>query len=244
MFQRYQNQSSAHMRAAQQAQSDSAAYDQGLRTYMMKVYNYMASAILLTGFVALATAQSETLLQTIFNTPLQWVVMLAPLAFVMVLSFGINKMSSGTMQIVFWAFAATMGLSLASIFVVYTGTSIARTFFITAAAFGGLSLWGYTTKRNLSGMGSFLTMGLIGLILASVVNIFLQSSMMEFIISCIGVLIFSGLIAYDTQRIRQEYYMMAGGEMMAKGAIMSATSLYLDFVNLFMFLLRFLGNRE
>ena len=231
-------------RAAGMARSQEATFDAGLRSYMLKVYNYMASALLVTGIVALLTSQSSTMINAIYGTPLQWVVMLAPLGFVLALSFGINKMSSGTMQLVFWAFAATMGLSLSWIMLVYTGESVARTFFVTASAFGGLSLYGYTTKRNLSGMGSFLMMGLFGLIIASIVNFFLASSMMSFVISVVGVLIFSGLIAYDTQRIRQEYYMMSTGEMAKKGAIMSAVSLYLDFINLFLFLLRFLGDRE
>lgn len=231
-------------RSAGMARSQEATFDAGLRSYMLKVYNYMASALLVTGIVALVTSQSPAMINAIYGTPLQWVVMLAPLAFVMVLSFGIQKMSSGTMQIVFWAFAATMGLSLSWVMLAYTGESVARTFFITAAAFGGLSLYGYTTKRNLSGMGSFLTMGLFGLIIASIVNFFLASSMMSFVISVVGVLIFSALIAYDTQRIREEYYMMSTGEMVQKGAIMSAVSLYLDFINLFLFLLRFLGDRE
>jgi FtsH-binding integral membrane protein len=173
-----------------------------------------------------------------------WVVALSPLAFVLVLSFGINKLSVSTAQIVFWAFAAVMGLSLSSIFLVYTDASIAKVFFITAATFGAMSLWGYTTKRDLTGMGSFLMMGLIGLIIAMVVNIFLQSSMLEFAISAIGVLIFVGLTAYDTQRIKESYSASFGTDVLAKGAIMGALSLYLDFINLFMMLLRLFGNRE
>ncbi|WP_374762929.1 Bax inhibitor-1/YccA family protein [Yunchengibacter salinarum] len=224
--------------------AQSAAYDEGLRAYMLKVYNYMASGVLLTGIVAMFASQSDALMGAIFGTGLKWIVMLAPLAFVMVLSFGVNKMSSSTLQMIFWAFSATMGLSLASIFLVYTGESIARTFFITAASFGALSLYGYTTKRDLSGFGTFLFMGLIGIILASIVNLFLQSSMLQFIVSVAGVLIFAGLTAFDTQRIKQSYYMMSSGEAVAKGAIMGAVALYLDFINLFMFLLQFLGNRE
>ncbi|NVJ97688.1 MAG: Bax inhibitor-1/YccA family protein [Alphaproteobacteria bacterium] len=215
---------------------------------MLKVYNYMASGVLLTGIVAMlfgnALLGSQELVQTVYGSPLRWVLALAPLAFVMVMSFGVHKMSSGTLQMIFWAFATVMGLSLASIFLVYTGESVARTFFITAASFGALSLYGYTTKKDLSGMGTFLFMGLIGLIIASIVNIFMASSMMQFVISVVGVLIFAGLTAYDTQRIKQSYYMMATGEAVAKGAIMGAVSLYLDFVNLFMYLLSFLGNRE
>ena len=228
--------------------TQTAEFDEGLRAYMLKVYNYMASGVLLTGIVAMVFGNmlmgSQELVQTVYGSPLRWVLALAPLAFIMVMSFGVQKMSSGTLQMVFWAFATVMGLSLASIFLVYTGESIARTFFITAASFGALSLYGYTTKKSLSGMGTFLFMGLIGLIIASVVNIFMQSSMMQFVISVAGVLIFAGLTAYDTQRIKHSYYMMATGEAVAKGAIMGAVSLYLDFVNLFMYLLSFLGNRE
>lgn len=228
--------------------AQTAEFDEGLRAYMLKVYNYMASGVLLTGIVAMlfgnALLGSQELVQTVYGSPLRWVLALAPLAFVMVMSFGVHKMSSGTLQMIFWAFATVMGLSLASIFLVYTGESVARTFFITAASFGALSLYGYTTKKDLSGMGTFLFMGLIGLIIASIVNIFMASSMMQFVISVVGVLIFAGLTAYDTQRIKQSYYMMATGEAVAKGAIMGAVSLYLDFVNLFMYLLSFLGNRE
>lgn len=224
--------------------TQTAEYDEGLRAYMLKVYNYMASGVLLTGIVAMLVGSSPTMLNAIFNSGLHWIVALAPLAFVMVMSFGVHKMKSSTLQMIFWAFAATMGVSMAWIFAAYTGTSIARTFFITAASFGALSLYGYTTKKNLSGMGTFLFMGLIGLIIASIVNIFMASSMLQFVISVAGVLIFAGLTAYDTQRIKQSYYMMATGEAVAKGAIMGAVNLYLDFVNLFMFLLQFLGNRE
>ena len=228
---------------AQTAQQ-AAEYDEGLRSYMLKVYNYMTSGILLTGIVALFVGTSPDILNAIYGSGLHWLVALAPLAFIMVMSFGVHKMSSGTLQLVFWAFAAVMGVSMAWIFAAYTGTSIARTFFITAASFGALSLYGYTTKKSLSGFGTFLFMGLIGLIIASVVNIFLGSNMLQFIISVAGVLIFAGLTAYDTQRIKESYYMMATGEAVAKGAIMGALNLYLDFVNLFMFLLQFLGNRE
>jgi FtsH-binding integral membrane protein len=239
------------------------AIDEGLRSYMLKVYNYMGIGLVVTGLVAYfgnalamtadpaaAAAQlpnGEILTQwgvLLYTTPLMWVVALSPLAFVLVLSFGINKLSVSTAQIVFWAFAAVMGLSLSSIFLVYTDASIAKVFFITAATFGAMSLWGYTTKRDLTGMGSFLMMGLIGLIIAMVVNIFLQSSMLEFAISAIGVLIFVGLTAYDTQRIKESYSASFGTDVLAKGAIMGALSLYLDFINLFMMLLRLFGNRE
>ncbi len=224
--------------------AQTAEYDEGLRAYMLKVYNYMTSGVLLTGIVAMLVGTNEALLNAIYGSGLHWIVALAPLAFVMVMSFGVHKMKSSTLQMIFWAFAATMGVSMAWIFAAYTGTSIARTFFITAASFGALSLYGYTTKKSLSGMGTFLFMGLIGLLIAMVVNIFLGSSMLQFIISVAGVLIFAGLTAYDTQRIKESYHMMATGEAVAKGAIMGAVNLYLDFVNLFMFLLQFLGNRE
>ncbi len=225
-----------------------AEFDAGLRKYMLSVYNYMASGVLLTGIVAMVFGNLMTgnpdLYQTLFASPLRWVLALAPVAYVMVLSFGINKLSAGALQAVFWAFAATMGVSISWIFMHFTDASIARVFFITAAAFGGLSLFGYTTKRNLSGLGAFLVMGVIGLVIAVVVNAFLQSTMMQFIISVAGVLIFAGLTAYDTQRIKQSYYMMSSGQMAAKGAIMGAVSLYLDFINMFMFLLQLFGNRE
>lgn len=220
------------------------AVDAGLRAYMLKVYNYMASAMLLTGMVAYATAHSPTMMQAIFGTPLFWVVVLAPLGLVFALSFGIQRMKASTAQTIFWIYAGLMGLSLASIFVAFTGTSIARVFFITAAAFGGLSLYGYTTKRDLSGFGTFLVMGLIGLIVASVVNLFLNSTGLQFVISAAGVLIFAGLTAYDTQSIKQLYLASDSSEAAAKKSIMGALRLYLDFLNLFIFLLQFLGERR
>ena len=224
-------------------------YDEGLRSYMLGIYNYMATALAVTGIsaIGLATwAQSNpAVANAVYNSPLKWVLMLAPLAFVMVISFGINKLSKAAATGVFYAFAAVMGASMSWIFMVYSLGSISQTFFVTAAAFAGLSLYGYTTKRVLSGMGSFLMMGLIGLILAMVVNIFLQSSALGFAISAIGVLIFAGLTAYDTQRLKHMYDSVAhNGEMMAKASIMGALSLYLNFVNMFMFLLSFMGNRE
>jgi FtsH-binding integral membrane protein len=225
-----------------------AVIDEGLRSYMLKVYNYMGIGLVVTGLVAYFTSQwalsSPANAELIYGSPLAWVIMLSPLAFVLVLSFGINKLSTGTAQILFWAFAAVMGLSLSSIFLVYTGASIAKVFFITAATFGAMSLWGYTTKRDLTGMGTFLFMGLIGLIIAMLVNIFLQSSALEFAISAIGVLIFVGLTAYDTQKIKESYSASFGADVLTKGAIMGALSLYLDFINLFMMLLRLFGNRE
>ena len=236
------------------AQPQASTVDAGLRSYMLRIYNYMASGLALTGITALLASQSEAFLSAVYHmeggyitgmSGLGWLVALAPLGFVLALSFGIQKMKSSTAQMVFWAFAVVMGLSMANIFLLYTGESIARTFFITAGTFGAMSLWGYTTKRDLSGMGSFLFMGLIGLILASVVNIFLQSSMMAFVISVIGVLVFVGLTAYDTQRLKNMYYQISGhGEALAKASIMGALSLYLDFINMFIFLLQLIGDRR
>ena len=218
-------------------------YDEGLRSYMLSIYNYMASAVLLTGIVA-AGAAATGLAYVFASGPLMWIVSLAPLGFILAMSFGLHKMSYGTLQVVFWAFATVMGLSMSTIFLVFTGESIAVTFFATAAAFAGLSLWGYTTKKDLSGFGSFLIMGVIGLIVASLINLFLQSGPMAFVISGLGVLIFAGLTAYDTQRLKNDYQYLRGTEFMGKAVIMGATSLYLDFVNMFMFLLQFLGSRE
>jgi len=222
-----------------------AAYDAGLRSYMLSVYNYMASGVLLTGIVAMLFAQSGLAFQILAGPGiLKYVLMFAPLVFVMVLSFGINRLSTGTAQMLYWAYAAVMGLSMASIFLVYTGTSIAQTFFATAAAFAGLSLFGYTTKKDLSGFGTFLIMGVVGLLVASVINIFLKSSALDFAVSAIGVLLFAGLTAYDTQKIKSMYDYVAGTEMVGKTVVMGALSLYLDFINMFLFLLRFMGNRE
>ena len=233
------------------------AVDEGLRAYMLRVYNYMAGGVFLTGIVAYLTSSAAMTRgptgaraltefgQLIYVSPLKWVIMLAPLAFVFFLSFRIYKMSVPAAQIAFWLFAAVMGLSLSSIFLVYTGESIAQVFFVTAAAFGGLSLYGYTTKRDLSAWGTFLFMGLIGIIIASLVNLFLQSSALQFAISVIGVLVFAGLTAYDTQRIKDGYYEVMGDTTaMAKGAIMGALNLYLDFINLFVMLLQLFGKRD
>ena len=227
------------------AGTQSAAYDAGLRSYMLSVYNYMASGVMLTGIVALLFAQSGYA-QSIMGGPgiLKYVIMFSPLAFVMALSFGINRMSTAAAQATFWGFATVMGLSMSTIFLVYTGPSIAHTFFATAGAFAGLSLWGYTTKRDLTGMGTFLIMGLVGLIIASIINIFMQSGAMSLVISFIGVLLFAGLTAYDTQRIKSMYSYVAGTDMMGKTVIMGALSLYLDFVNMFQFLLSFMGSRD
>jgi FtsH-binding integral membrane protein len=220
-----------------------AARDAGLRSYMLSVYNYMASGVLLTGIVALLFASSG-LAQQVLATPLRWVIMLAPLGFVMAISFGFNRMKTSTMQTLFWAFAVVMGLSMSSIFLVYTGTSIATTFFAVSVAFLSLSLYGYTTKKDLSGFGTFLIMGVVGLLVAMILNLFLQSPALQMGISAIGVLLFAGLTAYDTQKIKSTYDYVAGTDMMGKAVIMGALTLYLDFINMFTFLLQFLGNRE
>ncbi len=217
--------------------------DQGLRRYMLSIYNYMASGVLLSGIVALLFATSGLAAQ-VMVTPLRWVIALTPMAFVFAMSFGLNRMQESTLKLLFWLFSVSMGLSLSAIFLIYTGPSIATTFFATAGAFAGLSLYGYTTKRNLSGMGSFMMMGLIGLIIAMLLNLWLQSGPLALAISALGVLIFAGLTAWDTQRLRDTYYYVAGTDMMGKVVIMGALSLYLDFINMFQFLLSFLGNRD
>ena len=224
--------------------TDSAVMDEGLRAYMLRVYNYMASGLTLTGLVAYFVANTPFLMNAIFGTPLMWVVMLALFGMVMFLGGKIRTMSVGAAQTSFWVFAILMGVFLASIFVVYTGTSIARVFFITAGLFGTMSLYGYTTKRDLTGMGSFLFMGLIGIILASVVNWFMQSTALEFAISVIGVLVFVGLTAYDTQKIKNSYVEGDTTDVSGKKAIMGALRLYLDFINLFLMLLRLFGSRN
>ena len=229
--------------AAASAGTQADVRDAGLRSYMLSVYNTMASGVLLTGIVALAFASSGYAAQ-VMATPLRWVIMLAPLGFVMVLSFGINRLSTATAQALYWAFAVVMGLSLSTIFLVYTGQSIATTFFATAAAFAGLSLYGYTTKRDLSAFGTFLVMGVVGLLVAMVINIFVQSSALAMAISFIGVLLFAGLTAYDTQKIKSMYFHVAGTDMMGKTVIMGALTLYLDFINMFTFLLSLVGDRR
>ena len=234
-----------------------AIIDQGLRAYMLKVYNYMATGILLTGIVALITFKMavttdasgaivglEPLGQAIYYSGLKWVVMLAPLGVVFYMSFGIAKMSAAKAQTTFWVFAGLMGLSLSSILLIYTGMSVTRVFFICSATFGAMSIYGYTTKRDLTKLGSFLMMGLIGIIIASLVNIFLKSSMMYFVISILGILIFVGLTAYDTQKIKNMYMASDSGELMGKKAVMGALTLYLDFINLFIMLLRLFGQRR
>jgi FtsH-binding integral membrane protein len=233
---------------ARPAATGGIAFDSGLRSYMLSVYNYMASGILLTGIVALAFSSggATSLAAQLFTQggPLKWVVMLAPLGIVMVLSFRINALSPAAAKGLYWAFAVLMGLSLSTIFLVYTGTSIAQTFFATAAAFAGLSLFGYTTKRNLSAIGTFLIMGVVGLLVAMVINIFLQSNAMAFAISLIGVLLFAGLTAHDTQKIKSLYFTIEGSDLLGKSAVMGALTLYLDFINLFTFLLQLTGDRR
>ena len=240
-----------------------AATDAGLRSYMLSVYNYMTGGVAFTGLTAYALFNASTttdqsvavgkmgkhlltpLGKMIYTTPLMWVVMLAPLAFVLLLSFRVYKMSLPATQIAFWAFAAVMGASLSTIFLRFTGASITQVFFITSAAFAALSLYGYTTKKDISGWGSFLIMGVVGLILASIVNIFMQSSAMQFAISVIGLLVFAGLTAYDTQQIKDHYYEVAHDTaVMGKAAIMGALNLYLDFINMFQSLLSLIGDRD
>src|SRR3954447_22804146 len=243
--------------------AETAVVDEGLRAYMLRIYNYMVLGLAITGFAALgvymlsvtndpalAVVKIRSLMLTnvgyaLFVSPLKWAVILAPLALVFFLSFRIQNMRPATAQITFWIYAALVGVSLGSIFLIYTHTSIVRVFFITAASFGALSLWGYTTQRDLTGMGSFLLMGLFGIIIASLVNVFVASTMLQWTISVIGVLVFAGLTAYDTQRLKAEYmYGAMDGEVMERSAIMGALSLYLDFLNLFTMLLSLLGGRE
>lgn len=225
--------------------------DQGLKAYMNKVYSFMAVGLALTGVIAHLTSTMAFDFRTntmtafgnaIYGSPLAFVIMLAPLGFIIALNMGIAKMKESTVQVLFWAFAAVMGLSLSSIFIQYTGESVARVFFISAAAFGALSLYGYTTKKDLTGWGSFLFIGLIGILIASIVNIFVASSALQFGISVIGVLVFAGLTAYDTQRIKAMYFDNSGQE--GKKAIMGALTLYLDFINLFIMLIQLFGQRR
>ena len=245
--------------------TDAAAVDAGLRAYMLRIYNYMSIGLAITGLAALGVYMAAVTTDpaatayhfrdisltsfgyAMYFSPLKWLFMLAPLAMVMVISFGIDRLRPATAQMLFWVFSALMGISLSSIFLVYTHTSIVRVFFITAATFGALSLYGYTTKRDLSGMGSFLMMGLFGIIIASVVNLFLGSSTLQFFVSVIGVLIFAGLTAWDTQRLKNDYvygYASQGGDMAERAAITGALSLYLNFINLFTLLLQLLGQRD
>jgi FtsH-binding integral membrane protein len=247
--------------------AEAAVVDVGLRAYMLRIYNYMVIGLAITGFAALGvymlsvTTDPSLAMQgvrplsagryltqigyTLFVSPLKWAVILAPLGLVFFLSFRIQSMRPATAQVTFWIYAALVGISLGSIFLIYTHTSIVRVFFITAASFGALSLWGYTTQRDLTGMGSFLIMGLFGIIIASLVNVFLGSTMLQFVISCVGVLVFAGLTAYDTQRLKSEYiYGAMEGDAMQRSAIMGALSLYLDFLNLFTMLMTLLGQRD
>lgn len=228
--------------------------DAGLRAYMLKIYNYMASALALTGIVALMTANSPAILSMFYQVEggqvvglngMGYLVMFAPVGLVLWLGMGISRMSLSTAQTIFWVYSVLIGLSMATIFLTFTGESIARAFFVTAGTFGAMSLYGYTTKRDLTGMGSFMVMGLIGLLIASLVNIFLQSSALNFATSVLGVVIFVGLTAWDTQRLKGMYYQLAGyGDELAKASIMGALSLYMDFINIFMYLLRFMGERR
>jgi FtsH-binding integral membrane protein len=245
------------------ARAETGVIDQGLRSHMLQVYNYMAIGLMITGAAALGIfklavttdpAQAVGQMQNglmltslgaaIYTGPIMWVLVLAPVALVFWLSFGIQRMSTSTAQLVFWGYSALMGVSLSSIFAVYTAQSITQVFFISAATFGAMSLYGYTTKRDLTGMGSFLFMGLIGIIIASIVNIFLQSGPLGFAISAIGVLVFVGLTAYDTQKIKEMYYVGDDGTVAGRKAIMGALTLYLDFINLFLMLLRLFGDRR
>jgi FtsH-binding integral membrane protein len=226
------------------ARTSGAVFDEGLRQHMLRVYNYMGIGLVATGLVAFVIASTPALYVPLFQTPLKWVVMLAPLAFVFFFSFRMQTMTAAAAQMTFWAFCAVMGLSLASVFLVFTGTSIARTFFITATMFGATSLYGYTTRRDLSRFGSFVVMGLIGIIIASLVNLFIGSSALQFAISIIGVLVFTGLTAYDTQTIKEQYAEGFGHEANSKMAVFGALSLYLNFINLFQLLLSLTGERE
>jgi uncharacterized protein len=239
------------------ARVDSGSVDQGLRSYMLKVYNYMATGILVTGFVSLllfkysvVTNEAGSIVgltalgNAIYNSALMWVIALAPLGVIMYMSFGISGMSTVRAQTMFWVFAALMGASLSSIFIQYTGASIARVFFITSGTFGAMSIYGYTTKTDLTKFGSFLIMGLIGIMIASIVNIFLKSPGLYFVISYLGVLIFIGLTAYDTQKIKDMYFTGGDYDLVTKKSIMGALTLYLDFINLFIMMLRIFGDRR
>jgi len=231
------------------------SYDEGLRKHMLSIYNYMSSGVLLTGIVALLFVNSplfgmafSTVLTpagtVVQPTALGWLITLSPLAVMLFWWFGANRASTGALQVAFWSFATLFGLSLSTLFVTYTDTSIATAFFAAAASFAGLSLWGYTTKKDISGWGSFLIMGVIGLIVAGVLNLFLQSGTLALVTSVLGVLIFAGLTAYDTQRLKTEYQYVRGTEMAGRAVIFGALSLYLDFINMFLYLLRLLGSRE
>jgi FtsH-binding integral membrane protein len=220
-----------------------AGFDMGLRRHMLSIYNYMASGVLLSGIVAMLFASSGMAAQMIYS-PLRWVVMLAPLGFVFAMNFGVNRMKTSTLQMLYWGFCTVMGLSLSTIFLVFTASSIATTFFATAAAFAGLSLYGYTTKKDLSGFGTFLIMGVVGILIAMLINMFVGSTVLQLVISILGVLLFAGLTAYDTQMLKNQYYSLRGTEFVGKAVVLGALSLYLDFINMFQFLLSFLGQRD
>lgn len=227
----------------------SGTIDAGLRSYMLSVYNYMVSGVLLSGIIAFLVAGNDMARSVFFaptGTPtvIGWIAVFAPLALVLVFSFGLNRLSTGVARAIFWAYAALMGVSLSTILLAYTGASIAQTFFVSASAFAGLSLWGYLTKRDLSAFGTFLIMGVFGLLIAMLVNMFLRSSTMDLIVSAIGVLLFAGLTAYDTQRIKNLYFEVGSSDFRGKVEVVGALTLYLDFINLFLFLLRFMGARR
>jgi FtsH-binding integral membrane protein len=221
-----------------------ARFDEGLRRHMLGIYRNMGIGLALTGLVALAVASTPALVALIFGTPLKWVAMFAPLAFVFFFQFRIDRMTTATARASFFAFAAIMGVSMASIFLVFTGQSIAMAFFTAAAMFAGLSLWGYTTGRDLTGMGSFLIVGLFAVIGASLINLFLGSSLLQMGLSAVGVLVFAGLTAWDTQRLKSEYLAFAGTQATEKLAVMGALSLYLNLINMFQLLLGLMGQRE
>lgn len=223
---------------------DAATLDQGLRAHMLRVYNYMASAVALSGIVAALIASSPTMTALIFGTPLKWVFMLAPLGFVLVLSWKFDTMSKTAVQALFWAYAACIGVSFAAILLVFTGASVARAFFISAAMFAGMSLYGYTTKADLTKFSTFLIMGVIGIFIAMIVNMFIGSSALQFAISVIGVLVFCGLTAWDTQRIKDTYVEYAGTEIEDKLTVMNSLNLYMNFIMIFQFLLHLTGQKE
>ena len=227
--------------------SRTAQIDEGLRAHMSKVYGLMSAAMLITGLVAYLASTSQALMVAIYGSALQWVVMLAPLGVVFLLSARIGKMSAASAQTTFWIFSGLMGLSISYIFLAYTGISIVQTFLVTAIAFASLSIYGYTTKKDISGWGAFLIMGVIGIIVAAIINLFIGSPALQFAISVVGLLVFAGLTAYDTQRIKNEYVHMATAgqtEWLAKSAIMGSLSLYLNFLNIFLLLLSLFGQRE
>ncbi|AAL02727.1 Bax inhibitor-1/YccA family protein [Rickettsia conorii] len=226
------------------AASKHKTFDEGLRQYMLKVYNYMALALLLTGVAAVTTISVEPIYNLMFQTGFGTIIMFAPLGIALYFFMGFGQMNLPTAQILFWVYAGLTGMSLAYLALIYTGASIARTFFICSSVFGAMSLYGYSTSRDLTSMGSFFAMGLIGLIIASLVNLFLKSSALSFATSLIGIVIFMGLIAWDTQKIKSMYYMAGNDEVGQKLSIMAAFTLYLDFINLFLYLMRFLGNRR